>query len=140
MKKNMFEKVEKVMVLLIAVLWAMGITLMTVCMILPLMKSYSIHEISEVRKEIPSHIVVHFDDPSIEPKFIDDVETVSKIMSYYEARVYKKNTASEPMPKSNAYLTFAYADGAVVSVPVGDFTKYKIKTADDLGSFIESLK
>ena len=137
MKKSIFKKI---VVLLFMALYIVDMTVMIIYMILPLTKSYSIYEVSEVRKEIPIHIIIHFDDPSIEPKSINDVEVISKIISYYEARVYKKYKTSEPMPKSNAYLTFVYTDGVAVSVPVGDFTKYKVKTTDDLGSFIESLR
>ena len=137
MKKSILKKV---VVLLLMALYIVDMTIMIIYMILPLTKSYSIYEVSEVRKEIPIHIIIHFDDSSIEPKSINDVEVISKIISYYEARVYKKYKTSEPMPKSNAYLTFVYTDGVAVSVPVGDFTKYKVKTADDLGSFIESLR
>lgn len=139
-RSNTLVKLETVLLSLIIVLYTIIIVLIAVNMILPNIKSYSIYEISGVRREIPSRIVVHFDDPSVEPKSVDDAETVSKIMSYYEVRVYKKNTSSAPMPKSNAYLTFVYTDGVAVSVPVGDFTKYKVETADDLGSFIESLR
>ena len=137
MKKSILKKV---VVLLLMALYMIDMTVMIIYMILPLTKSYSIYEVSEIRKEIPIHIIIHFDDPSIEPTSINDVAVISKIISYHEARVYKKYKTSEPMPKSNAYLTFVYTDGVVVSVPVGDFTKYKVKTADDLGSFIESLR
>lgn len=137
MKRSIFEKV---MVLLLMVLYAVDTILIIIYMTLPLTKSYSIYEISEIRKEIPTTIVIHFDDPSIESKSINDVEVVSKIISYYETRVYKQRKTASPMPKSNAYLTFVYADNVAVNVPVGDFTYYKVKTTDDLGSFIESLK
>ena len=139
-RSSTLAKLETILLSLIIVLYIIIIVLIAVNMILPNIKSYSIYEISGVRRETPSRIVVHFDDPSVEPKSVDDAETVSKIMSYYEVRVYKKNTSSAPMPKSNAHLTFVYADGVAVSVPVGDFTRYKVETVDDLGSFIESLR
>lgn len=139
-RSDTLAKLETILLSLIIVLYIIIIVLVAINMILPNIRSYSIYEISGVRRETPSRIIVHFDDPSVEPKFVDDIETVSKIMCYYEVRVYKKSTSSEPMPKSNAYITFVYADGVAVSVPVGDFTYYKVNTTDDLGSFIESLR
>lgn len=103
-------------------------------------KTFSIYDISELRKEAPELVTIYPDDPSADSVDVKDAAAISKILSYYAARKYYERKSGTPAPGSNAHIEFHYKDGTTVKLPVEGFKGYELAERDGLGNYIERLR
>ena len=103
-------------------------------------KTFSIYDISELRKGAPESVTIYPDDPSATSVEVKDAAAISKILSYYAARKYYERKSGAPVPGSNAHIEFHYKDSVTVKLPVEGFEDYDLAERDGLGNYIEQLR
>ena len=75
-------------------------------------KTYHIKDIVELKDEQPISIIIHFDDPSIEPKIIEAKDDIDIIIRNLTELTYKRIRSNSPAPLGNTSFEFNYSDGS----------------------------
>ena len=79
-------------------------------------KTYRINDIIDLKDEQPICIVIHFDDPSVEPVEVNNKDDIDLIMSKLAAQSYKKVRSNAPAPLGNTSCELRYSDGSKVEI------------------------
>lgn len=64
-------------------------------------KTYHIKDIVELKDEQPISIIIHFDDPSIEPEIIEAKDDIDIIIRNLTKLTYKMMKSNSPAPLGN---------------------------------------
>ena len=75
-------------------------------------KTYHIKDIVELKDEQPTSIIIHFDDPSIEPKIIEAKDDIDIIIRNLTELTYKRIRSNSPAPLGNTSFELNYSDGS----------------------------
>ena len=107
-------------------------------------KTYHIKDIVELKDEQPISIIIHFDDPSIEPKIIEAKDDIDIIIRNLTELTYKRIRSNSLAPLGNTSFELNYSDGSKLELGAmyvkdlhGDF--YQAESMD-FASLLESYR
>ena len=75
-------------------------------------KTYHIKDIGELKDEQPISIIIHFDDPSIEPKIIEAKDDIDRLIRNLTELKYKRMKSNSLAPLGNTSFELNYSDGS----------------------------
>lgn len=107
-------------------------------------KTYNIKDVVELKDELPTRIIVHFDDPSFEPRSIETKDDITLIVGKLTEQKYKRIKTNSPAPLGNTSFELHYSDGSKFEfgaryITGTDGNIYQAES-NDLTSLLESYR
>ena len=107
-------------------------------------KTCYIKDVVELKDELPTCIIIHFDDPSFEPKIIETIDDIALIVEKLNEQKLHRVETESPAPRGNTFIELHYSDGSTLKLGAiyirGTNGKLYEVGSFDLTAFLESFK